>query len=151
MIDLFRAPEDYELFIYTLTEQFPIVRYSTVTFVRRGASLARVAGDIHFDFEIRLVIRERIVIAPTPVVIDAYGYEGWRGEERLFWYDPQPHPGDLLLQTTYPHHKHVPPDIKQNRIPAEKMSFAQPNLPALIQEISNLINSITNEITPIVD
>lgn len=99
MIDLFQTPDDYELFIYTLTEQFPIVRYSPVTFVRRGASLARVAGEIHFEFGIRLAIRERIVIAPLPVVIDAYGYEARRAEERLFWYDPQPHPGDLLLQT----------------------------------------------------
>lgn len=31
------------------------------------------------------------------------------------------------------------------------MSFAQPNLPALIEEISNLINSMTNEITPTLD
>lgn len=28
---------------------------------------------------------------------DAYGYEVWRGEERLYWYDCQPHPTDPTL------------------------------------------------------
>jgi hypothetical protein len=42
------------------------------------------------------------------------------------------------LQSTHPHHKHIPPDIKHNRIPAENMSFSQPNLPALIHEIESL-------------
>lgn len=40
-----RTPEDYELFLYTLTEQFPSVRRSTVTLVRVGSSLARVVGE----------------------------------------------------------------------------------------------------------
>jgi len=39
-----RTPEDYELFLYTLTEQSSSIRRSTLTFVRLGASLARVAG-----------------------------------------------------------------------------------------------------------
>jgi hypothetical protein len=39
MINPLRSAEDYELFIYTLTTQFPSVRRSTVTFVRLGASL----------------------------------------------------------------------------------------------------------------
>jgi hypothetical protein len=130
-----RTPEDYELFLYTLTERFPAVRRSTVTFVRRGASLARVAGELHFDKEIRLVIRERLVYDRLPAVIDSYGYEVWRGDEKLYWYDSQPHPGEPLLQSTHPHHKHLPPDLKHNRIPAPEMSFTQPNVPALIQEI----------------
>ena len=51
-----RTPEDYELFLYTLTEKFPSVRHSTMTLVRRGASLARVTGELLFDQEIRLVV-----------------------------------------------------------------------------------------------
>ena len=39
------------------------------------------------------------------------------------------------LAGTYPHHKHVLPDIKHNRIPAPIIRFEQPNLPALIEEI----------------
>jgi len=138
-----RTPEDYELFLYTLTERFPSVRRSTLALVRMGASLARVAGELHFDKEIRLVVRERIVYHRLPAVIDWSGYEVWRGKEKLYWYDSQPHPNDPSLQSTHPHHQHIPPDIKHHRIPAPQMSFIQPNLPALIQEIIDLITKDT--------
>ena len=141
-----RTPEDYELFLYTITEQFPSVRRSTVTFSRRGASLGRVSGELHFDHEIRLVVRERVLYDRLPVVIDGYGYEVWRGTEKLCWYDSQPHPNDPALQSTHPHHKHVPPDIKHNRIPAPEMSFTRPNLPILIQEITSLIQKIEQSV-----
>jgi Family of unknown function (DUF6516) len=134
-----RTPEDYELFLYTLTEQFPVIRRSTLTFVRRGASLARVAGELYFDNDIHLVIRERVLYDRLPAIIDSYGYEVWQREEKLYWYDSQPHPGQPPLQSTHPHHKHIPPDLKHNRVPAPEMSFSQPNLPALIQEITTLI------------
>jgi len=137
-----RTSEDYELFLYTLTEQFPAVRRSTVALIRRGATLARVTGELYFDHDVRLVVRERLVYHRLPVVIDWYGYEVWRGNEKLYWYDSQPHPNDLNLESTHPHHKHIPPDIKHHRIPAPEMSFTQPNLPALIQEIETLIEEI---------
>ncbi|HEU5012754.1 MAG TPA: hypothetical protein VFT66_09435 [Roseiflexaceae bacterium] len=70
-----RTPEDYELFLYTLSEQFESVRRSTVTFIRRGASLARVAGEFTFDADFRLVVRERVLYDRLPAVIDEYGYE----------------------------------------------------------------------------
>lgn len=107
--------------------------------VRKGATLARVAGELHFDGGFRLVIRERLVFDRLPVLIDSYGYEVWRGEEKLFWYDSQPHPDEPALRSTHPHHKHVPPDIKHNRVPAPEMSFERPNLPVLIAEIEGLI------------
>ena len=130
-----RTAEDYELFLYTLVDAFPSVRHSTLTFVRRGASLARVSGELHFDNGLRLLVRERLVFDRLPATIDWYGYEVWRGEEKLYWYDPQPHPTDSTLQSSYPHHKHLPPDIKHNRIPAPEMSFTSANLPVLIREI----------------
>jgi hypothetical protein len=139
MNDPLRTPEDYELFIYTLIERFPSIRRSTVTCLRRGASLARVAGELHFDHEIRIVVRERILYHRLPVVIDWYGYEVWQGESKLYWYDSQPHPDDPSLQSTHPHHKHVPPDIKHNRVPAPEMSFTRPNLPVLIREVEALV------------
>ena len=92
-----RTSEDYELFLYTLGEQFPSVRRSTVIFIRRGASLARVTGELDFDYDIRLIVRERVVCHRRPVVIDWYGYEVWRGNEKLYWYDLQPHPDDPAL------------------------------------------------------
>lgn len=134
-----RTPEDYELFLYTLPKQFPSVRHSSVIFVRRGASLARVSGELHFEKGLRLVVRERILCHRLPAVIDWYGYEVWQAEKKLYWYDSQPHPNDEELQSTHPHHKHIPPDMKHHRIPAPDMSFTQPNLPALIREIESLL------------
>jgi len=52
----FRTPEDYELFLYTPAERFPAVRRSTITFIRRGISLVRVAGELFFAHDIRLVV-----------------------------------------------------------------------------------------------
>ncbi len=148
MSNSLRTIEDYELFLYTIKEQFPSVRLSTLNLARMGASLARVSGELHFDQDIRLVARERILYHRLPAVIDWYGYEIWRGREKLYWYDSQPHPNDPTLQSTHPHHKHVPPDIKHNRIPAPEMSFTKPNLPALIQEIEAIIIKMKKDTEP---
>jgi hypothetical protein len=67
-----------------------------------------------------------------------YGYEVWQNSEKLYWYDPQPHPDDPTLASTNPHHKHIPPDIKRHRVPASELSFTKPNLPFLIQEVEQL-------------
>ena len=137
-----RSLEDYELFIYSLVAQFPSIRRSTVVVVRRGATLARVEGELFFDLGFRMVIRERLTFNRLPGVIDWYGYEVWQNEIKIFWYDSQPHPNEPFLQQNHPHHKHVPPDTKHNRIPALKMNFSIPNLPELIQEIDALISSM---------
>ncbi|MFZ2631724.1 MAG: DUF6516 family protein [Desulfosalsimonadaceae bacterium] len=135
MMNDLRTPEDYEFFLYTLTERFPSVRRSTLTFVRKGMSLARVAGEVFFENGIRLVVRERIVYNRLPAVIDWYGYEVWHENEKLYWYDSQPHPDDPVLQSSHPHHKHIPPNMKHHRVPAPGMSFISANLPLLIEEI----------------
>ena len=140
MMGPFRTLQDYELFLYSLSERFPVIRRSTLTLVRRGHSLARVAGEIFFDQDLRLVVLERLVFDRLPLLIEGYGYEVWRGGEKLYWYDPQPHPNEPSLQSTHPHHKHVPPDIKHHRIPAPGMSFTAPNLPLLIQEIEKFLS-----------
>jgi len=54
-----------------------------------------------------------------------------------------PHPNDPTLQSTYPHHKHIPPNIKHHRIPAPNLSFTHPNLPFLIEEIEQEILGIS--------
>ena len=142
-----RTPEDYELFLYTLTEIFPSVRHSKMTFVRRGASLTRVSGELFFDQEIRLVVRERILYDRLPCIIDWYGYEVWKGKKKLYWYDSQPHPDDQSLQSTQPHHKHIQPDIKHHRIPAPEMSFIRPNLDMLIREIEAIIKKANKRVS----
>jgi hypothetical protein len=77
MNNALRTPEDYELYLYTIKDKFPFILHSRLTFVRRGSSLARVAGEVHFDKQIRLVVRERIIFDRLPAVIDWYGYEVW--------------------------------------------------------------------------
>ena len=142
MSDPLRTIEDYELFLYSLADQFPAIRRSTLVLARRGASLARVSGELSFDHGFRLVVRERLSYDRLPVVIDSYGYEIWRAEEKQSWYDSQPHPDEPALQATHPHHKHVPPDMKHNRVPAHNMRFEQPNLPALGAEIEVLTREL---------
>lgn len=68
--------------------------------------------------------------------IAVYGDEAWNLGEKQWWYDPQPHPEAVELKAPFPHHKHVPPEIKRNRIPAPGITFKSPNLPQLIREIS---------------
>jgi hypothetical protein len=133
-----RSLADYEQFIYTLPQEFPSLRRSTLTVVRRGANAARLAGEIELANGCRIVIREKLSFAGTSGLIKSYGYEIWRESEKLYWYDSQPHPDDSTLAATHPHHKHVPPDIKHHRIPAPELSFTKPNLPFLIQEIEQL-------------
>jgi hypothetical protein len=110
MREHFRTPEDYELFIYTLANRFESIHHSTLALVRRGTSLGRIAGELHFGHGFRLIVRERILFDRLPLVIDWYGYEVWRENEQLFWHDPQPHPDEAKLRSSHPHHKHVPPD-----------------------------------------
>ena len=133
-----RTAADYELFIYSLHDLYPVIERSTLVFVRRGATLARVAGELHFPNGVMLVVRERVVEDRLPAMIDGYGYEVWRGNEKLYRYDSQPHPDDPGLQSTTPHHKHVPPDIRHHRIPAPGLRFDGPNLPLLISEIADI-------------
>lgn len=68
MSNHFRTPEDYEFFLYSLIEEFPAVKRSTITFIRIGSSLARVAGEIYFDNDIRLVVRERVLYHRLPII-----------------------------------------------------------------------------------
>jgi len=132
-VNPFRSLRDYEEFIYTLPQQFPIIVSSTLVVFRRGATIGMVVGELFFDHGCRLVVKERFQ-ERDQVVLMRYGYEVWRNDEKLYWYDPQPHPNNPELASTHPHHKHIPPDIKNNRIPAPGLSFAKPNLPFLIQE-----------------
>jgi len=142
MINPLRTVLDYELFLYSLTTAFPTIRNSTLVLIRRGSTLARVEGELFFDHNIKLAVRERLLAGRSSVVIDTYGYEVWEGKIKLYWYDSQPHPNEPSLQSTHPHRKHVPSNIKHNRIPAPNMSFDQPNLPVLIQELNKILAHI---------
>lgn len=134
----FQSLRDYEEFIYTLQQSFPAIKSSSLVVVQRGKRVAILQGELAFASGFRLVIRERLSYDDL-VMIEDYGYELWYGSEKIAWYDSQPHPNNPTLTSTHPHHKHIPPDIKHNRVPAPNMSFTQPNLPALIREVEELI------------
>ena len=101
---------EYEEFIYGLRQQFPAIAYSTLLVVRRGVGTLLVRGEVVFAGGVRLVVAERSMLDAGLLRIVSYGYEVWRGAEKLYWYDSQPHPDDPTLVDTLPHHKHVPRD-----------------------------------------
>ena len=133
----FQSLSEYEAFIYTLQQQYPSIERSTLVVARRGRGVATLTGELLFADGYRLVVYEILTWDTGQVVIQRYSYELWRGSEKLYWYDPQPHPSDPSLASTAPHHKHTPPDIKHNRAPAPGLSFDKPNLPFLIEEIQH--------------
>lgn len=94
-------------------------------------------GEVFLINGYRLRMREELDFDEG--IITSYGYEVYRGDEKLFWYDDFPHPNDPALALTHPHHKHVPPDIKHNRIPAPGVRFLKPNLLLILREIEGLI------------
>jgi hypothetical protein len=97
----------------------------------RGTGIAE--GEAFFAHGLRLRLREELDFEAG--LITSYGYEVYRNNERLFWYDDFPHPADPSLASTFPHHKHRPPDIRHHRIPAPGLSFTTPNLPVPLDEI----------------
>lgn len=143
----FLSLRNYEEFIYTLRDSFPSIQRSTLAVIRIGKRSAVVEGQLVFALGYQITVQEQLSIDTNSVVIDFYGYELWHGPDKLAWYDPQPHPNNPAHASTHPHHKHVPPDIKHNRVPAPEMSFTRPNLPALIREIEVIIQQSRTETT----
>ncbi|MCX5827390.1 MAG: DUF6516 family protein [Deltaproteobacteria bacterium] len=123
---------DYSLFVSELINQSQ-VHHSTVVVWSESPHTGIAEGEIYFRNGLRLRMREDIDFDAS--LIASYGYEIYRGDERLYWYDDFPHPQDSSLASTFPHHKHFPPDIKRHRIPTPGLSFSRPNLPGIIEEI----------------
>lgn len=137
----FQSLRDYETFVYSLAEKYPAILSSTLTVIHRGRYRAELVGELRFSREVRLSVQEYISLDTERVVIEGYSYEVWHGGEKAYWYDSQPHPHIPELKITDPHHKHVPPDIKHNRIPAPGFSFTEPNLPLLVTEVERYLAS----------
>ena len=127
----------YSRFVAELLDH-PSVTRSTVTVWSASRYTGVAEGEVFFLHDLRLRMREELDFDAG--LITSYGYEIYRGAERLYWYDDFPHPTDAKLAPTFPHHKHIPPDIKHHRIPAPEMSFDQPNLPTLLRKIGALID-----------
>lgn len=126
----FQSLREYEEFVYGLSRNSAFIESSTLVVVRRSALRVIVHGELRLRGGYRLVVEEHLTLEYGPLRIDRYGYEVYQGAEKRYWYDSQPHP----------HHKHIPPDIKRNRIPAPGLSFTLPNLPFLIAELEQLMS-----------
>ena len=133
---------DYEDFIYNLRDAFPSVLSSTLRIIRTGPASGRLVGILTFSNDLRLDVAELVDSDAGQFDILQYGYVVWQGGERIYWYDSQAHPSDPSLAATDPHHKHVPPDIKHHRISAPDLAFTEPNLPHLIREIEQPLETL---------
>jgi len=120
----------------------PAIERSTVAVWSDSPYTGVAEGLVLFSHGLRLRMREELDFDAG--LITSYGYEVHRGKERLFWYDDFPHPDDPALASSFPHHKHVPPDIKRHRTPAPAMGFTRPNLPVLIREVEGLVEKAEN-------
>ena len=148
---------EYERLIYTLPIRYPSIRFSTLVLAPPGLDIDHLTGLVALGDDCVLCVYELLDFQRG--VIEAYRYEVSRchasfsakslpepaeycsvdypDNEKLYWYDSWPHPNDLSLAPTHPHHKHVPPDIKRHRLPAPDLSFSRPNLLFLIEEIEH--------------
>jgi hypothetical protein len=131
---------EYERLVYSLPAQYPSIQTSTLVVKRTSASSAQISGTVYFDKNVSLRVLETIDFADSEIL--DYSYEVRRGAEKLYWYDCWPHPSDPSLAVTHPHHKHLPPDIKHHRVPAPNLTFNQPNLNLIIEEIEKLLTSL---------
>jgi hypothetical protein len=125
--------EEYEHFIYSLPDRYPVINYSTLVLKTIGATIAKVEGEIHFPNLIRLRVFELVDVANDRIV--TYTYQIYRADECLYWYDPMEHPKDPTLAESHPHHKHIEPNIKHHRVPAPELSFQFTNHDTIIREI----------------
>ena len=137
-----RSLYDYSHFIAEILNSATVER-STVRVWSDSPYTGVAEGKVYFSSNIRLYIREELDFDAR--LITAYGCEVYQHDERLYWYDDFPYPNDPPLASTFPHHKHLPPDIKHNRIPAPEISFSRPNLSCLIEEIERLVENAINK------
>ena len=123
----------YSAFVYALRERHPFVAGSTLTLASIGATLAKLEGRIECQGGIHLEVWELIDFAARR--IRTYSYEVYRGGEKVCWYDAWEHPEIPALASTYPHHKHLPPDLRNNRVPAPGIGFDAPNLDVVLADV----------------
>ena len=136
----FPPRDGYERFIYSLPAAHPEIQSSTLHLYANSPTTCFVRGSIWLRNGLELCVFEYLDFSDGELL--SYHYTVFHGQERIRWYDPQPHPENPELASTFPHHLHEPPDtstgsvqrIKHNRKPAPGISFQSPNLPTLIAD-----------------
>jgi len=153
------SPDEYATFIHDLPNHYSSIQSSSLIYIPLGAKVGKVLGMICFTDAVILCVQEFLNFELH--VIEGYGYEvsrshlqpdelpppeeycqaSYPNKDKLYWYDSFPHPNDPSLASTDPHHKHIHPNIKRNRIPAPDLTFTAPNLPFLIEEVDQVVLS----------
>lgn len=128
----------YAQLIYSLLAQRPSVASHTLAVYTISQTVGMTRGQVLFHSGHVLHVYEQIDFVSHRIL--KYFYELTFEGESLWWYDPMPHPDVPDLQSTYPHHKHIPPGVKHNRIPAPGLSFAEPNLPRVLEEAESFVS-----------
>jgi hypothetical protein len=128
----FPSRDAYERFVYSLPATHPEIQSSTLRLYTNSPTTCFIRGSIWLQNEVEIRVFEYLDFSDEELL--DYYYAVFRGQERVRWYDPQPHPENPELASTFPHHLHEPPDIKHNRKPAPGISFQAPNLPTLIAD-----------------
>lgn len=136
---MFPSKIEYENLIYAILTKSKYLVKSTLHFYTTSATTGLLKGSLFFidKFELRLV---EVIDFAAGEILD-YSYSIFQNNDKIRWYDPQPHPNEPSLAGTFSHHKHENPDIKKNRKPAPDISFDKPNLLVLIKEIELLLNT----------
>jgi Family of unknown function (DUF6516) len=123
----------YSAFVYTLADRHVLVSNASLALVPIGATLAKLEGRIECQGGICIDVWELIDFASTR--IRSYSYEVYRSGEKICWYDSWEHPELPELASTFPHHRHIPPNLRDHRVPAPGISFESPNLDTVLQDI----------------
>ena len=129
--------QTYGALVYSLQGRYPSIQHATLVLATIGPTLAKLEGQVTFAGDVILDVWELIDFEAAAYAATAT--KSIQAGEKIAWYDPFEHPHIPKLARTYPHHKHIPSDIKHHRVPAPGISFAQPNLPTLIQEIMRAV------------
>ena len=131
----------YSAYIYALADRHPgIITNSTLTVVFTGATLGKLEGRIDCKGGIFVEVLELIDFAEKK--IRTYSYEIYRGDEKMGWYDAWPHPDIPSLAATFPHHKHILPNLRENRVPAPGISFTAPNLDVVLHDVNQQASAV---------
>jgi hypothetical protein len=124
---------NYSTYVYSLRERHPFISGSTLALASIGATLAKLEGRIDCNSGVHLLVWELIDFAEHR--IRTYSYEVYQNDVKVCWYDAWEHPEIPALASTFPHHKHLPPNLRENRVPAPGMRFNGPNLDVVMEDV----------------
>lgn len=133
MSNALRSYEAYARLIFDLLAGRVTIERHTLAVYTTSRTVGITRGEVVFRSGLVLQVFEQVDFVRQRIL--KYFYAVTEEGKPLWWYDSMPHPGVAELQSTHPHHKHIPPDIKHHRIPSPGYSFTESNLPLLIAEI----------------